>query len=85
MTKTDFFQKNGHRLVKVWDDDVETGDFQLFAPQEDELAMKYHKEGYVVCTVYEPENDQGEDWVEEDFNMAHNPFKVGYIILEPDL
>lgn len=84
LTKTEFFQKNGHRLVQVWEDDVETGDFQLFAPEEDELAMKYHNDGYIVCTVYEPANDGEEDVVEEEFNTANNPFKVGYLILEKD-
>ena len=84
MTKTEFFEKNGHRLVKVWDDDVETGDFQLFAPEEDELALKYHKDGYVVCTVYEPNSEEGEDWIEVDFNMGKNPYKIGYLILEKE-
>ena len=84
MTKTDFFQKNGHRLVKVWEDDVETGDYMLWSPEEDELAQDYDSKGYEVCTVYEPSQDGEDDCVEVDFNLGNNPFKIGYLILEKE-
>jgi hypothetical protein len=82
MTKTEFFEKNGHRLVKVWEDDVETGDFMLMAPEEDDIAKHYQEDGYEVCTVYEPSQEGEDDCVEQEFNLANNPFKIGYLILE---
>jgi len=82
MTKTEFFEKNGHRLVKVWEDDVETGDFMLMAPEEDDLAKEYESKGYIVCTIYEPSQEGEDDVVENEFNLGNNPFKIGYLILE---
>ena len=84
MTKTEFFQKNGHRLVKVWEDDVETGDFMLMAPEEDDLAKEYESKGYEVFTIYEPSSEGEEDIVENEFNLGNNPFKIGYLILETE-
>ena len=82
MTKTEFFEKNGHRLVKVWEDDVETGDFMLMAPEEDDLAKEYESKGYEVFTIYEPSSEGEDDIVENEFNLGNNPFKIGYLILE---
>lgn len=84
MTKTEFFQKNGHRLVKVWEDDVETGDFMLMAPEEDDMAKEYESKGYEVCTIYEPSQEGEDDVVENEFNLGNNPFKIGYLILETE-
>ena len=84
MTKTEFFQKNGHRLVKVWEDDVETGDFMLMAPEEDDLAKEYESKGYEVFTIYEPSSEGEDDIVENEFNLGNNPFKIGYLILETE-
>jgi hypothetical protein len=84
MTKTEFFEKNGHRLVKVWEDDVETGDFMLMAPEEDDMAKDYESKGYEVFTIYEPSKDGEDDIIENEFNLGNNPFKVGYLILEKE-
>jgi hypothetical protein len=84
MTKTEFFEKNGHRLVKVWEDDVETGDFMLMAPEENDLAKDYESKGYEVFTVYEPSSEGEDDIVENEFNLGNNPFKIGYLILETE-
>ena len=84
MTKTEFFEKNGHRLVKVWEDDVETGDFMLMAPEEDDMAKDYESKGYEVFTVYEPSSEGEDDIVENEFNLGNNPFKIGYLILETE-
>ena len=84
MTKTEFFEKNGHRLVKVWEDDVETGDFMLMAPEEDDMAKNYESKGYEVFTIYEPSSEGEEDIVENEFNLGNNPFKIGYLILETE-
>lgn len=82
MSKTEFFEKNGHRLVKVWEDDVETGDFMLMAPEEDDMAKDYESKGYEVFTIYEPSSEGEDDIVENEFNLGNNPFKIGYLILE---
>jgi hypothetical protein len=84
MTKTEFFEKNGHRLVKVWEDDVETGDFMLMAPEEDDMAKDYESKGYEVFTIYEPSSEGEDDIVENEFNLGNNPFKIGYLILEKE-
>ena len=84
MTKTEFFEKNGHRLVKVWEDDVETGDFMLMAPEEDDMAKNYESKGYEVFTIYEPSSEGEDDIVENEFNLGNNPFKIGYLILETE-
>jgi hypothetical protein len=84
MTKTEFFEKNGHRLVKVWEDDVETGDFMLMAPEEDDMAKDYESKGYEVFTIYEPSSEGEDDIVENEFNLGNNPFKIGYLILETE-
>jgi hypothetical protein len=84
MSKTEFFEKNGHRLVKVWEDDVETGDFMLMAPEEDDMAKDYESKGYEVFTIYEPSSEGEDDIVENEFNLGNNPFKIGYLILETE-
>jgi hypothetical protein len=84
MSKTEFFEKNGHRLVKVWEDDVETGDFMLMAPEEDDMAKDYESKGYEVFTIYEPSSEGEDDIVENEFNLGNNPFKIGYLILEKE-
>ena len=81
MTKTAFFEQFGHRLVKVNVDDPETGDFQLFCPEEKTRAAEYQKNGYEVASVYEPEDEDGEDIVIFDNDPSPAHMKIGFLVL----
>ena len=48
MKKTEFFQKYGHRLVEVNNDDASTGDYMLYFPEEKYIAKKYQQR----CVLY---------------------------------
>ena len=80
-TKTAFFEQFGQRLVKVNVDDPETGDFQLFCPEEKTRAVEYQKNGYEVASVYESLDD--EDKVILDNDCGESFGKIGFLILEP--
>jgi len=53
MNKTQFFQKYGHLLVKVNEDDASTGDYMLYFPEEKYIAKDYLDKGYSVASVFE--------------------------------
>jgi hypothetical protein len=80
MEKTKFFQRYGDRLVKVNNDDTETGDFMLFCPEESYTAKDYLDKGYSVASVFEVEN--AEDNIELDNDTSPSPYKIGFIIIK---
>lgn len=81
MNKTEFFEKYGHRLVQVSEDDVESGDYQLFAPEESDVASMYQSIGYLVASIFEDED--GTERVELDNDSGIGFHKIGYLILTP--
>lgn len=80
MKKSNFFQKYGHSLVTVNNDDTETGDFMLFSPEERYIVAEYLNEGYSIASVFEMED--GEDNVELDNDISHSPYKIGFLIMK---
>jgi hypothetical protein len=81
MNKTEFFEEYGHRLVQVNEDDTESGDYQLFSPEESDLAAFFQKTGYLVASVFEDED--GTERVELDNDSGISFHKIGYPILTP--
>jgi hypothetical protein len=80
MNKTQFFQKYGHLLVKVNEDDASTGDYMLYFPEEKYIAKDYLDKGYSVASVFETEDD--EDFVLLDNDISNSHHKIGLLILE---
>jgi len=79
-SKTEFFEKFGTGLVKVHSDDTETGDFQLFSPEESEDAQRYKRIGFVLASVFD--NDDEEDFVIFDNDTSDKPNKIGFLVLD---
>lgn len=81
-TKTEFFEKYGSRglIVQVNEGDVETGDYQLFCPEEQHIAKEWQDKGYQVASVFETED--GEDIVILDNDISAGFHKIGYLIVE---
>lgn len=79
MDKTEFFSQYGHRLVKVKEDDSETGDYQLFAPEESHIAQEYKSSGCTIASIYEGEDDL--EYVELDNDAGSSFHKIGYLVL----
>jgi len=80
ISKTKFLKDYGHRLVRIAEDDSETGDYMLYHPEEKFEASDYIRDGYEVASVYEvPEED--DDFVEIDNDISEHPFKIGYFVL----
>jgi hypothetical protein len=82
MKKTEFFQKYGHRLVEVNNDDASTGDYMLYFPEEKYIAKKYLDKGYQVASVFEVEDD--EDNVELNNDISESHHKIGLLVLKSD-
>jgi len=80
MNKTEFFSQYGHRLVKVNEDDSETGDYQLFAPEESHIAQEYKSSGFIIASIYEGED--GLEYVELDNDAGSSFHKIGYLVLD---
>ena len=82
-TKTEFFEEYGRKglIVKVNEDDVETGDYQLFCPEEQDIAKEWQDKGYKIASVFEIEN--GEDMVVLDNDLGTSHHKIGYLVIEP--
>lgn len=79
-TKTKFFEKFGNRLVKVNpENDVETGEFQLFSSEEAYIASDYLKKGYDIASVFEILN--GEDVVVIDNDCSPSHHKIGFFVI----
>jgi hypothetical protein len=74
MTKTEFFQKHGHELFKVDDDNAEYGDYLILHPQEIPLAKELQDRGYTIVSVYEDEHVE----FESPFDEADQFHKYGY-------
>jgi hypothetical protein len=81
LSKTDFFNLYGNLLVQVHEDDVETGDYQLFCPEESHIAKEYIDKGYNVASIFQSENEEDYVLIDDDPNNSLN--KIGYLILEP--
>lgn len=81
-TKTEFFEKYDTKglIVQVNEDDVETGDYQLFCPEEQHIAKEWQDKGYNVASVFETED--GEDIVIFDNDLGSAFHKIGYIIVD---
>lgn len=80
ITKTKFFELHGHRLVDVFFDSAETGDYMLLHPEERFEAANYIADGYEVASVYETP-DEDEDMIEINDDISEHPYKIGYLIL----
>lgn len=80
-TKTEFFEEFGWKglIVKVNEDDAETGDYQLFCPEEQDIAKEWQDKGYEIASVFEME--EGEDIVVLDNDLGTSPFKIGYLVV----
>jgi hypothetical protein len=81
MNKTKFFETYGHLLVKVNNDDSQTGDYMLYYPEEKYIAKDYLDKGYKVASVFEVEND--EDFVVLDNDISYSHHKIGLLVLNP--
>jgi hypothetical protein len=80
MNKTAFFQKYGNTLVQVnSEDDVETGMFQLFSPEENDKAKEYLDKGYCIASVFE--NESEEDLIIIDNDTSSSFHKIGFLVL----
>jgi hypothetical protein len=80
MNKTEFFKTYGHLLVKVNQDDPQTGDYMLYFPEEKHIAKDYLDNGYMVASVFEVENEEDNVLLDNDISNAHH--KIGLLILE---
>jgi hypothetical protein len=79
MDKTEFFKRYGRQLVKVNKDDPETGDYQLFAPEESDRANGYLQAGYIIASIFE--DADGSERVELDNDAGTSFHKIGYLVL----
>lgn len=81
-TKTEFFEEFGRKgfIVKVNNNDVETGDYQLFCPEEQHIAKEWQDRGCSIASVFETED--GEDIVILDNDLGQAFHKIGYIIID---
>ena len=81
MTKTEFFQKHGHKLLKVADDCAEYGDFLILHPEEITLAKSLEERGFTIVSVHETED--GEDYIDvsQPCDFGTQPFKYGYFAI----
>ena len=82
MTKTEFFEKYGHLLVKVAEDCAEYGDFLILHPEEIALAKDLQERGMTIVSVYETESDDYYVDFENPFDSADQPFKYGYMAID---
>lgn len=80
MTTKEFFDVYGHRLVTVNYDDSETGDLRLMFPEEQERAIQYQNEGYVIASIFEVDDYTEE--VEIDNNTGNSFHKVGMYVID---
>lgn len=78
-SKTKFFEEFGHLLVKVSDDDVETGDLQLFCPEENHIAQEYKNKGYLIASVFD--GGDNEDIVILNDDCGEQFHKIGFLVL----
>ena len=81
MTTNDFFRTYGHRLVTVNYDDSETGDYRLMFPEEQERAIQYQSEGYVIVSIFKMD-DYTEEEVVIDNNTGNSFHKVGMYVID---
>ena len=79
ISKSKFFKLNGHRLVKVFDDNTDSGDFMLLHPEDKWKAADFITNGFEIASVYETTDN--EDMVEINNDISEHPYKIGYLIL----
>lgn len=79
MDKNQFFNQYGHLLIKVNDDDAESGDYQLFV-EENYIADGYRGLGYLVASIYE--RNDGSEYVKIDDDTTQPTNKIGFFILD---
>ena len=79
IAKSKFFKLNGNRLVKVFDDNTDSGDFMLLHPEDRWKAADYIADGFEVASVYE--TLENEDMVEINNDISEHPYKIGYLVL----
>lgn len=82
LTKTQFFEQYGRKgyIVQVHEDSPETGDYQLFCPEEMETAKEWQEKGYLIASVFDGGDD--EDTVVLDNDLGNAFHKIGYIVVE---
>ena len=80
ISKSKSFKLNGHRLIKVFDDNTDSGDFMLLHPEDRWKAADYIADGFEVASIYETPDDN-EDMVEINNDISEHPYKIGYLIL----
>lgn len=78
MKQSEFFQKNGHQLVKVANDDAEYGEFLILHPEEISLAKELESRGCTIVSVNESEDGDNFIDFEKPFDYGNQPFKFGY-------
>ncbi len=81
MTVDEFFKQHGSHLVKLHEDDSETGNFRLFCPEECSTATHYKDNGYTLASIFE-DND-GSEFVIMDNDPSDAFHKIGFFILQP--
>ena len=83
MYKSKFFELNSNRLVKVFDDNTDSGDFMLLHPEDKWKAADFITDGFEVASVYETSED--EDMVEVNNDISEHPYKIGYLVLNKNI
>lgn len=80
-SKTEFFEKYGRKglLVKVLEDSPEAGDYQLFCPEDMDIAKEWQDKGFQVASVFETEDDEDIVILDNDLGGSHH--KIGYLIV----
>lgn len=81
ISKTEFFEKHGPRLVTIAADQADGGDFLLFHPEEKYVAYEYLRNGYLIASVFDCPDDE---YVVIDCDISDHPFKAGYLVLTKD-
>ena len=81
MNIDEFFKQHGSQLVKLHEDDSETGNFRLFCPEECSTATHYKDNGYTLASIFE--DLDGDEYVVIDNDPGDALDKIGFFILQP--
>ena len=77
MTKTQFLDQYGSRLVRL----DEADDYMFYCPEEMYVAHSFFIRGYKIASVFEKQD--GEEVV-LDNDSGYSPHKTGYYIISPN-